>query len=425
MGDQGRGVTERLGPFRHRPFAAYWFGGMVSNSGTWLQSVAGSVYVYDQTASAFAVGVLNFATFLPILLFSVWGGQVSDRFDRRLVVAVTHAGSGVLSLALAFGIGAGLANELHVIFIAFALQTSWAVAKPSLMAMLPDLVPRRELTEAVGLNTLQFISGTLFGPLAATLVLATLGPGWAFGLNAFTFLAPILSMTYLARLGLGGGEHRTRGAGQRRRAQDSGIVAYVRQRPWVAFALFVVVCTSALFDVMRTTAPVLVSERLGAPTSTAGIVVAAQSVGAAVGILLFVPLKRRELSRPLASAGLVLQAAGLAGLALATSMPAAMVAAVPIGVGFSFCFPVVTGALQGDVPDAMRGRLMSLHQMALLGNRPFTALATGAIAASFGVPAALLAGTILVPVGLYAIRSAWHRLDATQPLDAAAASAGD
>jgi hypothetical protein len=85
---------------------------------------------------------------------------------------------------------------------------------------------------------------------------------------------------------------------------------------------------------------------------------------------------------------------------------------------------VVTGALQGEVPDAMRGRLMSLHQMALLGFRPFAALTVGAIAASFGVPAALLAGTVVVPAGLYAIRSAWRRLDARPAADALAAPAG-
>lgn len=413
---------EKLGPFRYAPFTVFWTAGMISNSGTWLQSVAGSVYVYDRTGSALAVGILNFATFLPILLFSIWGGRISDRFDRRGVIAVTHAASGVVSLALAVGIATGVANEVHLIAVAFMLQTAWAVAKPSLMAMIPDLVPRSELTEAVGLNTLQFITGTLVGPLLATLILFTLGPAWAFGVNALTYLAPLASMGYLTRLGIGAGEH-TRTPRADRPPPGPGIIRYVRQTPWVAFALLVVVCTSAVFEVMRTTAPVLVAERLGAPTETAGIVITAQSVGSAIGILLFVPLRRRDLSRPLSYAGLVLQAVGLIGLSFATSLPAAALAAFPIGIGFSFAFPVMTGALQAEVPDSLRGRLMSLHQMALLGNRPFTALAAGAIAASFGVPAALLAGTLLAPVGLYAVRAAWRQLDASPRIAAAAVPA--
>jgi hypothetical protein len=82
-----------------------------------------------------------------------------------------------------------------------------------------------------------------------------------------------------------------------------------------------------------------------------------------------------------------------------------------VGGGFSWCFPVLTGVLQTEVPDAVRGRLLALHQMAHLGNRPFAALAAGAIAAAFGAPVACLAGVLLAPAGLFAVRSAWRRLD--------------
>jgi MFS family permease len=86
-----RRLRDRLGPFRHGPFAIYWTGGFLSNVGTWLQTVAASVYVFQLTGSAFAVGILNFASFLPIFLFSILGGVIGDRFDRRTVVIVTHA----------------------------------------------------------------------------------------------------------------------------------------------------------------------------------------------------------------------------------------------------------------------------------------------------------------------------------------------
>jgi hypothetical protein len=92
-------------------------------------------------------------------------------------------------------------------------------------------------------------------------------------------------------------------------------------------------------------------------------------------------------------------------------MAVAAPAVALIGCGFSFCFPVLTGTLQTEVPDAVRGRLMSIHQMAHLGNRPFAALAAGAITASFGVPAACLVGMILAPIGLFAVRAAWRALD--------------
>ena len=147
------GLGARLGPFRHRSFAVYWAGGLVSNLGTWLQTVAGSIFVYQLTGSALAVGVLNFAGFLPIFLFSILGGVISDRFDRRRIVIVTHVLSGIAAGALAVITFLGMASEAHLIAVFFALNTSYAIAKPSIIAMLPGLVPRDELTDAVGLNT--------------------------------------------------------------------------------------------------------------------------------------------------------------------------------------------------------------------------------------------------------------------------------
>jgi MFS family permease len=403
------GARHRLGLFGRGPFAVYWTGGFLSNVGTWLQAVAGSVFVYDRTGSAFAVGVLNFATFLPILLFSLAGGVISDRWDRRAIVVVTQVISGVLGAGLALLAFAGDATEVHVIATAFALQTSWAIAKPALTAMLPALVRRDELTQAVGLNTLQFMTGQLVGPVLATLVLATGGYAWAFAINAATFLAPIAAMVYLYRRGLGGSLERA-GAGASARRQS--IAAYVRSQPWIAFVLLAVVMTSAISEVIRTTAPVLVTERLRAPSSDAGLVIAAQGLGYVGGILALTLLRSRDIARTIASFGLVLQGCGLVVVSAATAMAVAAVGLVAIGMGFALCLPVVTAALQAEVPDHIRGRLMSFHQIALLGNRPFTALAAGAIAASVGVPLALLAATVFVPIGLFAMRVAWRGLGA-------------
>lgn len=404
----GPALASRLGPFGHQAFAVYWAGGMLSNIGTWLQNVSGSVYIYDRTGSAFAVGLLNFATFLPILLFSVAGGILSDRFDRRAIVVVSQTASLLLAMALAVFVATGVATEVHVIVIAFALQTSWSIAKPSMIAILPALVPRAQLNEAVGLNTLQFIVGQIGGPILATLILATGGYAWAFGINAATFVGPVAAMAYLYRRDLGRGVSRAMRAGA---AAQEHLAAYVRAQPWVVSALLAVVSTSAILEVVRTTAPVLVAQRLGAPSTDTGLIVAAQSTGSALGLLVFIPLRRWDISRYIPFAGLALQAAGLVAVSVATTLPAAAVGVGAIGTGFSLCFPIVTGLLQGEVPDALRGRLMSIHQMAHLGNRPFTALAAGAIAASFGVPAACLVALALVPLGLFALRGTWRRLD--------------
>ena len=181
-------------------------------------------------------------------------------------------------------------------------------------------------------------------------------------------------------------------------------------QPWVVSALLAVISTSAMLEIVRTTAPVLVAQRLGLPSTDTGLVIAAQSAGSALGLIAFIPLRRWDISRKMPAIGLLVQGAGLAITSIATTVPVAVAGVAAIGLGFSFCFPIVTGALQTEVPDAIRGRLMSVHQMAHLGNRPFAALAAGAIAATFGLSAACFAGLALVPLGLLSVRALWRGL---------------
>jgi MFS family permease len=305
---------------------------------------------------------------------------------------------------------AGLANEWHVIAVAFALNTSYALTKPALIALIPALVPREELTDAVGMNSLQFILGQITGPILASLILATLGAAPAFAINAVTFVGPVLAMLYLARHGLGARAAtltRPDGSGS---VPVAGSVAFVRGHPWVLALLVGVVACAAPLEVLRTLSPAIASEGLGEPESAAGLIIAAQSVGSALALLVFVPLRRRGWSRQMAAVGLGIQGVGLLGTSLAGSLPVAAVTAALVGGGFSLSFPVLTGALQEQVPDALRGRVMSFHQVAHLGNRPVVALAIGALAAGVGAQPAVLGGVVLVPLGLVASRVAWRRL---------------
>lgn len=409
----------RLGPFRHRPFSIYWAGGLLSNLGSWLQAVAGSIFVYQLTGSALAVGLLNFVGYLPIFLFSFAGGVISDRFDRRRIVVVTHVVSVAIAAALAVATFAGVASEVHLIVAFFALNTSYAIAKPSIIALLPGLVPHDEVTDAVGLNTLQFILGQIGGPIVAAVVMATAGAGWAFTINALTFLGPIVSMLYLQRRGLGvqvEAPRRTDGS----MAPAVGVGTFVRDQPWVVAMLVGVVSISAPLEVIRTLAPAIAVEGLGQPESVAGLIVAAQSIGSAVALIAFVPLRQRGWSQQMAAVGLILQAVGVLGTALAPGLPVALLSVGCVGFGFSLCFPVLTGTLQVRVPDALRGRIMAIHQTAHLGNRPITALLFGAIATISGAQPAAIGGAVLAPIGLLATRRAWQLL--SERLEAGAAS---
>lgn len=417
-GPAGRGprrsLRGRLGLFADAPFAVYWFGGVVSNTGTWLQAVAASVFVYQLTESVFMVGVLNFVSFLPIVLFSVYGGSLADRRDRRRIVIVTSLIAGLIATTLGILTLAGRADVTIVIIAGFLINTVYAVTKPSITSLLPDLVPGDRIDEAVSLNTLQFIMGQLSGPIIATIILATLGAGQAFLINGLTFLGPILAMAYLMRHGLGAVPRSFRASdtsmdklpdGEKRRAV--GVFSYIRDHVWILYMLVTVIVASAAMEVARTTAPALAAEQLGIGESGAGIIIAAQSLGSAIGVLVYVSLRRRGPTPLVATLGLSVQAVGLVMLAFSGSLVMASIAVSLVGIGFSLSFPVPTSALQKDVDTAYRGRVMAVHQVAHLGNRPFSALAIGAIAAGFGLPAAAIAAVGLIPLGVIALRRGW------------------
>lgn len=415
--------TDRLAAFRSRPYLAYWVGALVSNIGTWLQSVAASVFVYQLTGSVLAVGILNTVGYLPMVLFSVLGGTIADRYDRRHVVVAASFLSFVAAMVLAVMTWASLADEVTVTVVFLVLNTLYALSKPAMVSLIPALVPRQHTAEAVGWNSFAFIVGQIVGPVLATIILTAAGPAFGFGVNGVTYLAVIASMVYLYRRNLAGPDRSRAGARAQAAAAKEGAIAYSRKHPWVWAILAAIVACTVPFEVVRTLAPAYVSEGLGEPETLAGVMMASHSFGAALGLGILVPtLRRMGRVRFMAMLGITTQAVGLLAGAFAPGIVLAALASGIIGAGFSLSFPVLTGLLQEEVPDRVRGRILALHQLFHLGNRPFAAFVFGALAAVpiIGAQHAYLGGVLLAPLGLVALRFAWRRLDGDPDREGAA-----
>jgi MFS family permease len=405
-------------------------GALVSNIGTWLQSVAASVFVYQLTGSILAVGILNTVGYVPMILFSVLGGTIADRYDRRHIVVIASFLSFVAAMVLSVMTWASLADEVTVTVVFLLLNTLYALSKPAMVSLIPALVPREHTAEAVGWNSFAFIIGQIVGPVLATIILTLAGPAFGFGLNGVTYLAVIVSMVYLYRRNLAGPDPARAGARAKAAAKE-GAIAYSKKHPWVWALLTAIVACTVPFEVVRTLAPAYVSEGLGEPETLAGVMMASHSFGAALGLGILVPtLRRMGRVRFMAMLGIATQAVGLLAGAFAPGIVLAAVASGVIGAGFSLSFPVLTGMLQEEVPDRVRGRILALHQLFHLGNRPFAAFAFGALAAVpiIGAQHAYLGGVLLAPVGLIALRFAWRRLDSDPDREGAApasTTAGD
>jgi MFS family permease len=392
-------MRQRLGVFGIRDFALYWSGGLLSNVGTWLQNIAASAFMYMLTGSPLMVGVLNFAGFLPILLFSLFGGVVGDRFDRRGVIVSTHLASMSIALVVAAVTFAGVAAPWVLIVAAFVSNTAYAFAKPSLTSLLPALVPRERLAEATSLNLLQFTGGQLGGSVLAALVVALAGPGWAFLINAFTFLGPAVAVMLIRNVPPP--DPAARRVSGVQSIRDG--FAYVRSSRVLVGALLGVAATSALAETLRTLSPVLATEAFGQPESAAGYIVACWGAGSAVAIVSVGPLSRRVAEWRLAAFGAALHGAAAVGLALAPSFAVGLVAAFVLGFGYSLAFTVLTARLQDESADGYRGRVMSIHTLSHLGLRPFNAFIAGAAAGLLGVHLAMGVLALLGPLALVGI----------------------
>jgi MFS family permease len=168
--------SRRLGP--------YFFGNALSATGTWFQNLASALLVYRLTHSAFLLGVLNFCNFIPVLVLAPWAGAAADRFDRRRVVVVTQLVSTALSAALAVIAWASRADEWVVIWCALGLGVASAFSAPASTALVAQLVERRDLPSAVGLNSMTFNIARAAGPALAALSVKTLGIPASFAINA-------------------------------------------------------------------------------------------------------------------------------------------------------------------------------------------------------------------------------------------------
>ena len=385
---------------RDRDFRIYWFGGLTSNIGTWLQNVAASVYMMTLTGSSLWVGYLNFATFAPLFLFGMWGGVLSDRFHRRRIVTYTHLFAAVVSLLLAVATFTERASPVVLLTAAFLLGSSYSIAKPTLSAILPALVPREELRRATAVNILQFNMGQLLGSAFATVLLVVGEPGWAFALNSLTFFGPILAM-HTIRLRPRTGEEKSKQRGFK--ALTAGIAFIGRHRAMTAMLVAIVLANTAV-EALRTLAPGFVTDALGLDASAAGYIITAFSVGATTGLVLSTAFSERVRDRTWMVLGFLLQGAGIAVVAASTTIWVAVAGALPIGLGFTCLIPVLNAGLNLASPEAFRGRVMSAFAMAHLGLRPIAGLTSGALAAAVGERTALAVFVCGAALGLLALR---------------------
>ena len=358
---------------RHRDFALYFTGNVLSNCGTWFQNVALSLLVYRLTHSSFWVGAVNFAQFAGVLLLAPWAGAAADRGDRRKLIVLTQIVATLTSGALAAVVALGDGALPAVLGLALVLGLTTAFATPAMQAILPALVPREDLPAAVAMNSVTFNLARAVGPVMGAFVVARFGVAWAIGVNAFSYLVFAAAMMI------------ARPAPQERRVQRARLRDSLRMviaERHLGVLLLVVAAVSLSMDPVNTVTPAFATRVYGRADTFIGVLIGAFGAGAVTATVLPTGEGRRP---ELVIAGtLALFGTGMIAFALSPAFGVGLAALVAAGAGYLSSQTRVTTLLQLEVSDAERGRVMALWSVAFLGTRPIASLVDGGLATALG-----------------------------------------
>ena len=345
-----------------------------------------------------------------MFVLGLWGGSLADRGDKRAILVATQVAAMLQALALAGLTLSGLANVWLVAGLAMVLGAVNAVDMPTRQSFVVEMVGKEDLHNAIALNSSMFNSARIIGPALAGLLVAAIGEGWCFLGNALSYLAVIASLT---RMRLPAVVRAAPGSPRTSPVADALVYAW-RDRPMRAILLGLTI-TSLFGATFMVLMPVMVDAVLGHGARGLGFILAATGLGSVVAaLLLAVRRESRGLDRLRVAAGLGF---GLFLLLFAASRAYWLSVLLAPGVGFCliFYFAASNTLLQLRSPDGLRGRIMALYAVTLVGMAPFGSLFSGALASLVGAPAAIAVSGGICLAGIAGIALFWPTAEPPRP----------
>jgi MFS family permease len=393
-----------LAPLRHRNYALVWSAGVVSNVGTWMQTVAVGALVTERTGQARWTALVAVAAFLPMGLLAPIGGAMADRLDRRRCLIVGNVVGAALATGLALLSATGRASPGAVTFVVLLHGCTFALTMPFYQAMIPDLVPREDLLAAASLGSAQYNLGRVVGPALAAVIIAATSFTWAFVVNAVSFFAFIGALA-LVRLPPHHPTDDGDGLFERIRAGARAMRAEPGCRAAITFISVAAFLLAPFIALIPAKASLVVDGGAKATASATGALTTAQGVGAVVGALLIAPLALRFGRRRMIVVYMLGTAAALVAYAASGTVAFAVLALVLVGGLYIGILSGLNTVVQLRAPAEFRARILSLYFVALGSIYPIGALVQGAVADRIGldettVLAAAAFGAFLVVVAV-------------------------
>ncbi|MGD0269183.1 MAG: MFS transporter [Candidatus Sulfotelmatobacter sp.] len=382
--------------FKYRDFRLMWFGACTSSIGTWMQIVAQGWLIYRLSHSAFLLALDQFLGGIPIFLFSLIGGVVADRVERRKILLgsqyVQMATAGILTILVATGV----VHVWHILCLSFISGFAQAFGGPAYQALIPTLVEKDDMPNAIALNSIQFNVAVMVGPALAGQALAKLGEKWCFGLNALSFLAPIISLSIISARFLPIKTSETMYNSLKQGIQ------FARKQVSMEALIVLAFCMTALGMPMRTYIPVFVKDIFHRGPETYGNLLALMGLGSILGSLTIAGAGNMKRKGLIALGALICLGAGISAFAFSKSLPFSGAILVLVGASMMAVFATVNSLVQLITTNEMRGRVMSVYNFAFRGGMPMGNLLSGWLVPIFTAPVVVgVNGILLILLALY------------------------
>lgn len=373
-----------------------WMGACTSSIGTWMQIVAQGWLIWKLSHSAFLLGLDQFLGSIPIFLFSLVGGVVADRMERRRVLIGSQIVQMSCAIVLTFLVGFHLVKVWHLLLSSFISGLAQAFGGPAYSALIPTLVKKEDMPNAIALQSMQFNTAVVLGPALAGPTLAKLGDTWCFALNALSFVAPVISLSLLTVRFLP--EKTTETILD---SMKQGI-RFIRKQSAMEALMVLAFCMTFLAVPMRTLLPLYASDIFHRGAGTYAVFLSLSGLGSILGALVVAWLGNVNKKGLIALLMLLTLGAGNSAFGVSRSLVLSGAMLFISGGAMIVVFSTVNSLVQLIVTNEMRGRVMSVYNFAFRGGMPLGNLITGRLVPVFTAPVVLAAnGLLLVLVALY------------------------
>jgi len=381
--------------FTYRDFRLMWIGACTSAIGTWMQIVAQGWLIYS-LSNARMLGLNEVLGILPIFLFSLIGGVVADRMERRHLLMLSQYVQMTCAFLLTGLVATHAVRVWHILMLSFVAGTGQAFGGPAYSALVPTLVNKEDMPNAIALNSIQFNAAVMIGPALAGIALAKFGNVWCFFLNGVSFLAPIIA---LYRLHIRFAPEKT---GESIADSMKQGFRFVTTQAAMGALIVLGFAMTFLAVPMRTFLPVFADKVFHRGAETYALFLSVMGSGSIAGSLCVAAMGNIRNKGQVALLTLISLGTGIAGIALSQSIPLTCLMLFLSGASMMAVFASVSSLVQLIVTNEMRGRVMSVYNFAFRGGMGMGNLAAGWLVPIFTAPLVLsVNGFLLVGLGIY------------------------